>query len=41
VVIACITAISMPLGLVWLPLLVAWCREDVRQWFDPPQRQAF
>jgi len=31
---------SIP-GLVWLPLLVAWCSTPVRDWFDPPMQRSF
>ncbi len=32
--------ISLP-GLLWVPLLVAWCSPPVRDWFDPPLRREF
>lgn len=31
---------SIP-GLIWLPLLIAWCSSPVRDWFDPPMRRSF
>ncbi|MCC7492442.1 MAG: hypothetical protein IT204_08860 [Fimbriimonadaceae bacterium] len=31
---------SLP-GLLWVPLLVAWCSPPVRDWFDPPARRHF
>lgn len=31
---------SIP-GLLWLPLLVAWCSTPVRDWFDPPMQRSF
>ena len=31
---------SIP-GLIWLPLLIAWCSSPVRDWFDPPMRRTF
>ncbi len=31
---------SIP-GLIWLPLLIAWCSTPVRDWFDPPMQRSF
>lgn len=28
-------------GLLWVPLLVAWCSPTVRDWFDPPMHREF
>lgn len=31
---------SIP-GLLWIPLLIAWCSTPVRDWFDPPSHRHF
>jgi hypothetical protein len=28
-------------GLIWVPLLIAWCGPAVRDWFDPPLSREF
>lgn len=28
-------------GVVWIPLVVAWCGQPTRDWFDPPLRREF
>ncbi|NUQ01140.1 MAG: hypothetical protein HUU35_14925 [Armatimonadetes bacterium] len=41
VLICLVVALSSIPGLLWVPLLVAWCSPTVRDWFDPPLRREF
>lgn len=41
-VVLCLAVGLAPLpGILWVPLMVAWCGPETRDWFDPPMEREF